>query len=320
MEKDNKESIWLKYIPEYVNLYYVDYRDDLDNNMELLQDCLAQNDLSALHDSIWDWYPFPTEEYMKDIREAMLVDGVEDVFEECQDEIEAWLYERDISTPVEDLIGNTTFGAFFYDTGLTVPNHEYGWYEYTPGQIVNQICRKLKISGEARKKVRDIVENAWYGASVRIYFQASFMDLITSDNEDFKSISFKGKFYLGAIDTVGGSGDFEPIELDVKLPFIRENLFISSSEKYSLEHIFGMFSNWADDSAKPTLSYNKSKKKIKTGVSAAQLQYDRKCAEVYKKGGCTFGDMDINRHRDVRYENGFPAGSRCPHCGTFWID
>lgn len=314
------KEIYLKYIPDYVSLYYVDYRDDLDNFMSLLQTCLSNNDLSHLYENLYEWWPSPTEDLLDEIRKSMAEDGLEKEFEEHIDEIEAILYERDSSTPIEDLIRNTNFGAFFYDTGLTIPNREYGWPAVELTETVNKICKKLNLSGAARKTVRGILENAGYGGSVRIYFQSSFMDLFSSNNEDFKSISFNGKFYLGVIDAVGGSGDFESIELNVCLPFLRENLFISSAETYSLEEVFGMFSNWAKDSAIPVLSYKNSRKQIKTGVSSEQYEYDRKCTEVFKNGGCTFGDMNISRHRDVYYDNSFPAGSRCPHCGTFWID
>ena len=42
--------------------------------------------------------------------------------------------------------------------------------------------------------------------------------------------------------------------------------------------------------------------------------------QTFRSGKCTFGDMNYKRHRDVRYSNEYPAGCRCPHCGTFWID
>lgn len=51
-------------------------------------------------------------------------------------------------------------------------------------------------------------------------------------------------------------------------------------------------------------------------AAPAPKEYDR----VYKAGGCTLGDTDMRRHRDVYYRNVFPCGSVCPHCGQFWGD
>ena len=50
------------------------------------------------------------------------------------------------------------------------------------------------------------------------------------------------------------------------------------------------------------------------------MEYDAKCDAVFKTGGCTAGDMDMNRHRNTYYLNEFPCGTHCPHCHTFWID
>ena len=50
------------------------------------------------------------------------------------------------------------------------------------------------------------------------------------------------------------------------------------------------------------------------------MEYDEKCDRVYASGGCTAGDMNMLRHRDVYYINNYPCGNKCPHCGTFWID
>lgn len=40
----------LPYIPSSVSLYYVDYRDDLDEHEELQQKCLQDNNLIPLYE------------------------------------------------------------------------------------------------------------------------------------------------------------------------------------------------------------------------------------------------------------------------------
>ena len=55
-------------------------------------------------------------------------------------------------------------------------------------------------------------------------------------------------------------------------------------------------------------------------------QRDIETENMYKlkwnngNGTCTFGDMDIKRHKNTLCINEFPCGMRCTACGTFWID
>ena len=97
---------------------------------------------------------------------------------------------------------------------------------------------------------------------------------------------------------------------------------ISKVDKYHLEDCFGMCGDWLNKCATPILSVEPLKKK-KT-LKKSKISEDRKRKAEYdaafKAGGCTPGDMDITRHRDVYYDNTFPCGMRCPHCGTFWVD
>ena len=62
------------------------------------------------------------------------------------------------------------------------------------------------------------------------------------------------------------------------------------------------------------------KKKAKTSRVKIQMEQEEKYNEIFRAGGCTYGDMNMSRHRDVYYDNNFPCGNHCPHCGTFWID
>ena len=83
-----------------------------------------------------------------------------------------------------------------------------------------------------------------------------------------------------------------------------------------------MCSDWLDKQAAPTFSMKLPKRgrQIKESKNAARNAQDAEYKRIFKAGGCSAGDMDINRHRGVYYDNNFPCGNRCPHCGTFWID
>lgn len=57
---DEKETRpWEPYIPTYVDMYYVDYRDDLSDNTKLLQDCIDKNSLYPISEYLDDWWEYP---------------------------------------------------------------------------------------------------------------------------------------------------------------------------------------------------------------------------------------------------------------------
>lgn len=127
---------------------------------------------------------------------------------------------------------------------------------------------------------------------------------------------------MAVYDGTQGGGDFEYINIDKTFPFTRDNLYTSDADKYSLENCFGMCGDWLDKSASPIFSMKKPKRtsKLAKSKNAERMAREAEYNKVFKAGGCTFGDMDYKRHRDVYYDNNVPCGSHCPHCGTFWID
>lgn len=127
---------------------------------------------------------------------------------------------------------------------------------------------------------------------------------------------------VGIINTDNGSGDscYLP-NTKCTFKFNRNNLFIDKLDHYSYVHdVCGMTRDWCDDTG-----YEFSFEKIKGRVipnsdnfkaRTKQDNYDK----FYKSGSCSFGDMDITRHKNVKYINDYPCGNKCPSCGTFWID
>ena len=107
-----------KYLPNYVQLYYVDYRNDLSDSIDLLQKCIEKNSLQPLGEAVCDWWDYPEGEYLDGIRKAMERDDLEVLYEENEEEIREWLWENDKSTPVEDLLRNTGGITFFYSLGI----------------------------------------------------------------------------------------------------------------------------------------------------------------------------------------------------------
>lgn len=332
-----------KYLPETCHLYYVDYRSDLSGreNAELLQECIEQNSLSPIANRVFSWWDYPEEYELKEIREAMAKDGCEELYEEHLDEIRDWLYEHDKSTPVEDLLRNTGYITFFYSLGLDVDGWHSGSYLFgvpyrgeSEKMAVYRIARKLGIKKGTTnyERIKELVSEAGGGGELRIYFEASIDELISGAEEnrlywtnedgkqDFKSMRFLGDVKLALYNPGEGSGWETTIELDKTIPFKRENLFVSETEKWDLESTFGMCGDWLRGKDKPTMLYKSCKGTIRESKNVERMKCEAELNKVFRAGGCTHGDMDMSRHRDVKYVNDIPCGWHCPHCGTFWID
>ncbi len=318
------------YLPNYVDLYFVDYRDNLDEHKDLLQDSLAANSLSPIQEKVWDWWTFPEGEYLREIRKKMEDDGAEELYEENEDEIRDWLNEKDTSTPVKDLLRNTGEISMFYSLGLELDGWSSGfmcnpWRSSSYAQDAYKVRRVLGIAKGTPEadRIDSIIQNAGGGGELRIYFSNELSNVLSADSEnDFKQIHFKGEFAVAVYNAGEGSGDFEYLKLDKTFPFQRSNLYTSESEKYNLENCFGMCSDWLRKQNAPVFKMETPKRgqKIKESKNAARNAQDAEYKRIFKAGGCSAGDMDYTRHRGVYYDNNFPCGSRCPHCKTFWID
>ncbi len=319
------EPVWLKYMPDHVYLYWVDYNSDLNDDLELIQKCIDGNDLYPIEEDIWMNWESGVNEYLEEVRKKMCAEGLLEAYDECKDEIRDWLYTHDDSNPAADLIRNTGDVTFFYSFGLNIPGWQYGFTKpyraETEAQSINRIRRKLGIKKGTSddEAIARVVANASYGGELRIYFEDDINSMVSSD-QDFKSIIFDGEFAVAVYNANEGSGDFEFINIRCSVPFLRENLYVSGIEKYNLERCFGMCGDWLRKGDVPITSLQKSKRSINKSSTAADLKREAQYKATFKAGSCTFGDMDISRHRNVYYKNEYPCGMHCPHCGTFWID
>lgn len=324
---------WKKYLPapNLVYLYNVDRDQDLcgKRHAALLQECVSDNDIYPLYEEVSDWF-FGCESYEIDcIRRDMEKDGLPaDEFEDHEDEIRDYLFENNNSDPVADLLNNTGPITCFYSLGIQTSdmwnNGLDPWFYGDAKKEAYSIRRALKIKKDdpRAKSIEIIMNNATYGGELRIYFKRDLRDLMSSDeDEDFASIRFKGRFPVAIHNACNGSGDYEKIDLDVTLPFLRPNLFVSESENWNLENVFGLCGDWLKTCDKPTLDHTPVKSKsIKKSLTSDFLKREKELDNIFKSGKCTPGDMKMSRHRNVEYINDFPCGHKCKDCGTFWID
>ena len=319
---------WEPYFPEYVYLYEVGRDADIADKMNIAQECIEKNSLYPISEEMIEWWDFPESYYMEEMRRKMEADGIE-WDSDWNTEIMERLRDTDQSTPMKDLFRNSSDIHCYFDLGLELPDPFSLDSEERDG-YVKEMCEALGVEykpGPSTEKLEVVFRNASYGGHLRIYFPMPLKNLLSGegwdeDRNDFKSIRFKGKFRIAVIDTVGGSGDFEDdMPLDVTFKFDRALLGTEYADHYGFESIFGDNCGIRNcESPELLMDTDENASAIDSKGIKVEREQQRKYQETFDKGGCTFGDTDMNRHRDIEYSNIFPCGWHCPHCGQFWVD
>lgn len=321
-------------LPRQVELCYVDYRDNLDDHIDLLQECIRKQDLSPLGNEVYEWFweqeieslDFVQDELKKDLISAFDIEDQEadDLLAMYEDELCEEIENRDNSHPVRDLLRNTNDLVCFYDTGFEVDSESWAWNNKELHQWRDKVKRVFQIDRKNHdydRKIEIMLSQASYGGRLVVYF------LLDSDNFEqicnlleFNTIQFTNPM-IAIIDTWNGSGDNTDLPKVVcQFKLDKDNLTFDKTIKYNYTYeVCGMSSNWCDCTDYKLLNVEKPKRINKSSVNA-EKQIDDEYAKIYKSGACSFGDMDTQRHRNMIYVNDFPCGTHCKDCGTFWID
>ena len=126
-----------------------------------------------------------------------------------------------------------------------------------------------------------------------------------------------------------GQDKWKGDSVKIKEPLIFEfKEKISHSDKgdngYSFAYdVCGLVGNIMNDGV---LTNKKNNQKIIRVTTNETRKKEREREEFYiktwnnGKGKCTFGDMNMKRHKDTPYRNDYPCGNKCSICNTFWID
>lgn len=323
-----------KHLPKRTSLYYVDRGDEIPKSTIIT--LLKSGTTELLDDVMMDWDNSSTKDhYLDEIKSSLENEYEEDVVEAIMNDYEDHLIDHihdvDDSTPLSDIFRNTGEQTMFYDTGYYMEGESWSWTDKEVDQEIRNICKHLKIkrlkkSDSNYKNMESMIRQASYGGELVIYFYESVKDFCTWDHgTDAKGkpshIVFTG-FHLAVINVGNGSGSDCEINTKVTIPYIQGRVNLCSSYKYSYTHqVCWMSSNWCQSTC-VEFEWKNKKEPVETEPTTldAQNERDKKFAEAWKKGQCSLGDMDITRHRNTRYINDFPCGTRCESCGTFWID
>ena len=133
------------FLPRYVCLFYVDYRDSL-MNMKIFRRnvsgptawkvCMKRvsNGMKARNRRIW--------RYMDETRRNMEKAGLSGLFKEHEEQIRDLIYERNDSNPAKDLIRNSCDTNLFYSLGVEIDGYSTGCPER--GESVSMACYKVR--------------------------------------------------------------------------------------------------------------------------------------------------------------------------------
>lgn len=314
-------------------LIYIDRDSSLDDNLDKVQEAIQQQDWQPLDDIYEEWnmyehewdsidYIFQNELKDSIVREFEVTEeDAESLIETFRDELKDEIYNRDDSTFMDDLIRNTSEPVMFYDTGEEIYNGCLSDREERK-ESLKVIKKALKIKLSETKWDDQLEMMIMQGDNGRlvIYFNADIKQML--DLKDKNIVTFSNP-HVAIIDTWNGAGDdCRLVGHSFTVPFTIENFYMDKAVKYSYTYqVCDMYSNWCEGTGIKFGKKSKIGKKPPVNVSyKAELEQEAKYKEVFKSGKCSFGDMDMRRHRGTYYLNEFPCGTHCPHCHTFWID
>tara|TARA_R110000796_G_scaffold13560_5_gene43792 strand:- start:6883 stop:7866 length:984 start_codon:yes stop_codon:yes gene_type:complete len=322
----------LALVPEETTLMYVDQGSSFDGYEKLLQEAISKRDMECIYNKIDEWFFEQGVDNMYSYIDKIKADlysnynlesdEVNELMDLHEDSVIDKIFSNCTDTTLEDLIRNTSKIVASYDTGHRVPTSSMYWNNYEMQKQKNSIKEFLEVGKSQYKYNKDIIElmrEATYGGNLVIYFNLDLSIFLNNSIKDINSIEFTSP-NCGIVNHYNGSGSDLFLQDHVfKLPFNISNIFLEKAVKYNWTYdIAGLSENWAEDT-KYTLLKEKHGEVIISDTNDLVLQ-EEKYNNTFKKGLCTFNDIDMNRHRETKYSNNYPCGHTCTKCGTFWID
>ena len=120
----NNTEPWEKYVPETVSLYHVDYRENLDEREDLQEQCIRNNNMGRLYETVMECYAEQEAEsllkILGEIKEKMAEEKRQEEFEEHREEITDLILSRSDTDPAEELIKNSAAVNMYYSPGAKI--------------------------------------------------------------------------------------------------------------------------------------------------------------------------------------------------------
>lgn len=299
--------------PNGIDLYFVDYRESLDEHGDALQE-LLQNGYS---ETIDEWYRysdyFPEGEIVAEYEKEHECE----VSEEVREFIVEWAREHDTSNVQRDLLKNTRAQLFFIETGEQMHVNEEN----------AELVEKYADNEDRKKELATLMREQFYDAPVGFYFYAEPLALYNAlwKEEGNDYIHVDG-VYMGNVDRGQGSNWLgENAVFNIAIP---RDTFLAGTvctDKggygYSWDSIAG--ATGYEECGIFTEGYQRPDYVLIAGEVSEEAKREVELQKHWDATReCTAGDMNYSRHKssDQEYRNDYPCGTKCKKCGTFWID
>lgn len=307
--------------PKGVDLIYVDYRENLNDEHEKLEELATTGFVNEMID--FNTLADNQYETIKELAKQLFSE--EELIEirnndELTEALHTTFLEMDTSTPEKDLLKNTNRQYFYYDLNFTV---EEAIDQASIETEAKRIARFLRLGYSKHKAIlHELVSNAGYSGQLVILFTTEPLAL---EGEQQGYITFDRNYTLCIMNRDNGSGYDVDLKIPLAFQFIRANLHNDRGHAgYSYSYdVCGLV---MADEAVFNITANKTKAKYKliaiqeNEVDKDFTERERKYQATFDAGKCTLGDMRYNRHRNMEYRNDYPCGHKCQDCGTFFID
>jgi len=337
MDETQDQELTLDLVKSYMDKTYTlsytcGYDENLDDHLGIVQKVIQEQDKTSLYEESDEWYDDQrwdsVETIKKELKKEIIdnenvdKDVVETFFDDYQYEIEGLIYDKDDSDVLLDLIRHTSEPAMFYDTGEYIDSTEFDNQKdiKSERQMIKRVLHIPAKESRWDSNIDIMLCQASYGGRLVIYFQGDieqWMDVGDSNRVEFSSP------YVAIIDNYNGSGDHTDLDgHKFSMPLDTKNVWIDKTLKYNYTHeVCGMYDSWCGGVGIRFYKQNRGKKaQVQKSTLGAMMDVEKMYQEAFDKGGCTYGDMNMRRHRNTYYENNFPCGTHCPTCHTFWID
>lgn len=351
------EEHFKEHLPHYVQLRYVDYRDDLEYCMKEVAKAIQKNDFLDLENHVDDCFRDQQwqyeDDYWKEFKLAVISElddmfedlddhygeeadfieavrnFVDDDYEGCYECFREWLWEHDDSGDIcKELMDKTDDPGMFYDLNEWF-DETWNWNDSEYGENIKRVCDALGLDIHNKKNrdmVYELLANASGGGNLRIYFNAPIWELVSGDENGYK-YGTDGKFDYKSIKfkgkfMVGIINMWEGsgmVEDDVELDLSLQ--FNRANLRISEQETYSyerVFGAYSDYKCDtPVFSFQEPESEVKVNT---ELVYHQNREDEYNE---TYrkGKCTCGDHNMRRHRHieslGF-GDLRCKDCGTMW--
>lgn len=245
----------LKLLPRKPELCTPDYRDNLDEHVDLVARCVAENDWSALDEQVFEWFDECRYSNTTAFLEC-LIDDIAYAFNvsrsraaqfvaDHEDELREELEERDVSNPLHDLLRNSAPFVAFYRLGYDV---EQTWcMDAAEYSYAKSLLHEALQTSAYDDEMDELLANATNGGDLVVYFHLDPLQFVDSSASQ---IEFSDP-HVAIINTQSGSGhDAQLVGHTLRVPFKRGN--IGFDRQYYYNYTYAVCGNdgwWCEGTA-----------------------------------------------------------------------